>query len=118
MRLSEDLLTWVTLSRAPALDALNVATALERLDSVKELAASDAARERAGLPAAAREYLRTAAPPCAAERRWLEHERHYLVPFTDSRYPKLLHGLVDRPLLLYLAGNIDTLGEPQLAVVG
>lgn len=119
MRLSEDLLTWVTLSRSPALDAPDVATALERIDSVKELlAASDAARERAGFPAAARAYLRTAAPPCAAERRWLEHERHYLVPFTDPRYPKLLRGLAHRPLVLYLAGNVDALGEPQLAVVG
>ena len=47
------LLAWVTLARAPALDAPTLSAALEKIGSAGAvLAASDAARERAGIPAA------------------------------------------------------------------
>ena len=47
-----------------------------------------------------------------------EHARHHLLPFTDARFPKLLRALADCPIALYVAGSIDALGDPQLAVVG
>ncbi len=119
MPLSDEVLAWVTLARAPALDAETLSTALERLGSAGGImAASDAARECCGIPAPAREYLRRAAFPGAAERKWLEHARHHVLPFTDPRYPRLLRSFAHRPLALYAAGNIDALSDPQLAVVG
>ncbi len=83
------------------------------------MAASDALRAHAGIPAAAREYLhRSGTFPSAAERSWLAGARHHLVPFTDPNYPKLLRSLPGCPIALYVAGNIEALGDPQLAVVG
>ncbi len=120
MLVCDDALAWVTLTRAPALNAATILAALERLQSASGIvAASEAVRERAGIPAAARDFLRHAAGgPDAGERKWLQHERHHLLPITDPRYPKLLRSLTDRPIALYVAGNIDALCDPQLAVVG
>ena len=120
MLVCDDALAWVTLTRAPALNAATVLAALERLESARGIVeASEAAGEHAGIPAAARDFLRQAGSgPDAAERRWLRNERHHLLPITDPRYPKLLRSLTDCPIALYVAGNIDALSDPQLAVVG
>ena len=120
MWVCDDALAWITLTRTPALNASTVLKALERLESASGIVnASEAVRERAGIPAAARDFLRQAGGgPDAAERKWLQNERHHLLPITDPRYPKLLRSLTDRPIALYVAGNIDALCDPQLAVVG
>ncbi|MGO9513833.1 MAG: DNA-processing protein DprA [Steroidobacteraceae bacterium] len=120
MLLSEDALAWMTLARAPALDAPTLAAALEKIGPAGALvAASDAARERAGIPAPAREFLRKAAAgPSIAERKWLERPGHCVLPFTDPRFPALLRSSADCPTALFVAGNVDALREPQLAVVG
>ncbi len=119
MPLSDEVLAWVTLARAPGLDPETLSAALERLGSAGGvMTASDADRERSGIPAPAREYLRGTAPPGASERKWLEHARHHVLPFTDPRYPRLLRSSPHYPVALYAAGNIDALCDPQLAVVG
>ena len=76
MRLSDEILAWVVLARAPALDA---SSALARRSSLGESRPPSApfgcgAAPRARIPAAAREYLASscAPPPARAERRWLE----------------------------------------------
>ncbi len=120
MPLCDEDLAWVTLSRAPALDAHTLAAALSRLESAAGIAAAgEAALERAGIPKPARDYLASrAAAPTAAERRWLEGPRHEIIPFTDPRYPALLAEFDDRPVALHASGNVDALRDPFLAVVG
>jgi DNA processing protein len=120
MPLCDEVLAWVTLARAPGLGAATLSAALSRIGSARGIiAASESERERAGIPAPAREYIgKAGAGPSVAEGRWLEHERHHLLPFTDPRYPKLLCSLPDRPVALYVAGNVQALSDPQLAVVG
>jgi len=118
--MAEEGLAWVTLTRAPALDSSILSRALELLGSAAAvIAASDAACEGAGIPAAAREFLSSAAAaPHARERAWLEFPRHELVPFTDPRYPASLRVTANCPIALYVAGNAEILNDPQLAVVG
>ena len=83
------------------------------------LRASEAAQERAGLPGIARTFLASpAANPRDAEWRWLETGRHHLLPFIDSRFPRLLRELRNCPVALFVAGDIAALADPQLAVVG
>jgi DNA processing protein len=120
MPLSDEILAWATLTRAPALDVTVLSAALTHFESAREIvAAADALRERAGIPAAAREWLRSpAAAVRAAERRWLGTTRHHLLPFTDPRYPRLLRGSKGSPIALYAAGNLAILADPQLAIVG
>jgi DNA processing protein len=117
---SEESSAWVTLTRAPALDGAILTRALAVLGRPQDiLDATDAAREQAGMPAAAREFLTSAnAPLSIAERAWLENPRHHLVPFTDPRYPVLLRATGHFPIALYVVGHVDVLNDPQLAVVG
>jgi len=51
-------------------------------------------------------------------RRWLEQERHFLLDVTTDDYPDLLRGLDDRPDALYVAGDLDALHLPAIAIVG
>jgi DNA processing protein len=117
---SEESSAWATLTRAPALGIPALTKALEIFGSARGIIdASDASRERAGLPAAAREFLSTAAAASSpAESEWLERPGHHVVPFTDPRYPALLRATDRHPMALYVAGNVDALHEPQLAIVG
>jgi DNA processing protein len=120
MRSSEESCAWVTLTRAPALDVPILSRALEILGQARGIVdASDASRARAGIPAAAREFLSgTGAALGAAEQAWLEIPRHHVVPFTDRHYPASLRGTARHPIALYVVGNLDSLNDPQLAIVG
>ncbi|MGO9935529.1 MAG: DNA-processing protein DprA [Steroidobacteraceae bacterium] len=117
---AEELIAWVALSRAPALDARLLSKVLERLgDAQGVVNTSDGARQCAGVPPASRAYLLSAAHNLrAAERTWLEDPRHHVVPFTDPRYPALLRELKSPPIALYVAGNVGVLNDPQLSIVG
>ena len=120
MPIFEDTAAWVRLARTPALDAATLARAIERLRSARALiSASDAELAEAGIGRTAREYLcasRRAAS--AAELSWLEHASHHLVPCTAADYPGMLRSCETRPLALYVAGRLDALKDPPLAVVG
>ena len=119
MPLSDEILAWAALTRTPALGARALEALLRRFGSAAAfLAAPDGQRERAGLPAEAREHLRRPRRAAAAEIEWLEGPRHHLLPFTDARYPKLLNALRDKPVALYVSGELGALGDPQLAIVG
>jgi DNA processing protein len=117
---SEESEAWVTLTRAPALDVATLSRAFQVLGRVQDImGASDASLAQAGIPPAAREFLSSAkATPTRVERAWLEDPRHHVVPFTDPRYPLLLRRAEHFPIALYVAGSVDALNEPQLAVVG
>jgi DNA processing protein len=119
MRRTDEQLAWLMLSRTPGLDAQVLGPALAEAGSAAVLVgAGDAWLERMGISVPAREHWRRAAPPTAAELRWLDDPRHHLVPFTDPAYPKLLRSIERPPILLYAAGNLEALGEPLLAAVG
>ncbi len=117
---SEESAAWVTLTRSPALDVATLSRAFEFLGRASDVfCASDAARAHAEIPSAAREFLSSSkATLRPQERAWLDHPGHHLVPFTDHRYPLLLRSAGCVPIALYVAGNVDVLNDPQVAVVG
>jgi DNA processing protein len=115
-----DQLAWAVLARAPGLDVSTVSAALKVLGRPSAIVtASEPELERAAIPAVTRAFLasRAASRP-AVEGRWLDSAHHYLIPFTDPRYPHLLLSLPDCPVALYVSGSIDALANPQLAIVG
>ena len=120
MQRADEVFAWMALSRAPALNAPILAGAFEQLGGIGGfIEASDQARQDAGVPAAAREFLRGArGSPSTLERAWMNGPYHHLVAFTDPRYPSSLHALQRRPLALYVAGKPEVLNEPQLSIVG
>jgi DNA processing protein len=120
MQRAAEVFAWMALSRAPALDVATLSAAFERVGGISGfIESSDEARRCAGIPAAAREFLESAAATSsAAERAWIESPRHQVVAFTDRRYPASLRGLQRSPIALYVAGNADILNDPQLSIVG
>src|SRR5882757_6838044 len=120
MTAHDDLLAWATLVRAPGLDVAALSAALDRLGSAGAVvAASEDGWDRAAISAETRAFLSS---PCAiprtCERRWLDSANHYLIPFTDARFPALLLSIPECPVALYVSGNLGALAEPQLAIVG
>jgi len=117
---SDEVLAWLRLSRAPALDAQVLWSALASAGTAQQLL-SFSSHERAllGLPPRLEAYLRSAASqPSAAECRWLDHPRHHLLASVDPRFPPLLADAPACPLALFVDGEISALQQPQLAVVG
>jgi DNA processing protein len=120
MQRADEVFAWMALSRAPALDVSTLSAAFECLGGIAGfIESSDEARAGAGIPLAAREYLRsTAGLPSTVEQAWIRVSRHDLVAFTDPRYPASLRGLGRCPIALYVAGDAQVLNDPQLAIVG
>jgi DNA processing protein len=120
MLAEEEALAWMALTRAPALD-LELLRAAQRTGSSARdiLSATDADRQHAGLPPSTRDFLASrAAAPTAAERKWLRHPRHQILPYTHGAFPGLLENTTRCPIALYVVGNAAVLNDPQLSIVG
>jgi DNA processing protein len=50
--------------------------------------------------------------------RWVEQPARALILLGDPRYPALLAAIDKPPLVLFVAGAVDTLHAPQMAIVG
>jgi DNA processing protein len=115
----DELTASLILARIPSLDARSLLDWLEPFDHFTELpAASESTLQRAGIPNKAIASLHKARRDIDRDRRWLEAEHHHFIPWHSESYPQLLHELSDPPVALYVHGNSDVLGLPQLAMVG
>jgi DNA processing protein len=120
MQPADEVFAWMALSRAPALTVPILSAAFGRLGGIAGfIESSDEARQGSGIPAAAREYLKSAAGvPTPMEHAWIKSPHHHVVAFTDPRYPASLRALERRPIVLYVAGDPTVLNDPQLSIVG
>ena len=74
---------------------------------------------RVDLPATAREFLcRPDTAALAADLQWLRASGARLLVWGDSAYPPPLAAIRAAPPALYVAGDIEALSAPQLAMVG
>ena len=83
------------------------------------LSASYGALQNAGLKDAA--IQRIQAPDDAAiekDQLWAEKDNHTILCVDDERYPAQLKTLSHPPYILFVAGDVDYLHQPQLAMVG
>lgn len=112
---------WLALVLAPGLGAARCDALLSHFNNdiaaVRRAGHSELAR--AGLTAPIITALQDPDPgSLAAAARWLEHPDHHLVHRGDSRYPALLRDSGHGPIALFVAGDPEVLGLPQLAIVG
>jgi DNA processing protein len=83
------------------------------------IGASSDTLQSLGLGRAASAWLQAPdAAALAADREWIARERIELLDAFDPRYPPLLRQLSSAPALLYVRGDVDSLSQPQLAIVG
>ncbi|MBI2994795.1 MAG: DNA-protecting protein DprA [Gammaproteobacteria bacterium] len=120
LRYSRDALFWLLIVRGAAGDR----TILRHPPDLSALTADvssldDAALCRLGFTAGAMsEYARRDTRSVEPDLRWLEDERHHLVPISDARYPALLREISDPPPALFVRGETSALARLQLAIVG
>lgn len=52
------------------------------------------------------------------DQHWAEKDNHHILCMDNERYPALLKSLEHPPYILFVAGDLDYLHQPQLAMVG
>lgn len=114
------LAAWLALVRAPGLGPVLGARLVEFFgDPAAALAAGPDGWRAAGVPYELQAGL--AQPDARSIERdlaWLAGPRRALVPLPDARYPALLQEIGNPPLALFCEGDLDLLGQVQVAIVG
>ncbi|VVM80906.1 hypothetical protein PS631_02329 [Pseudomonas fluorescens] len=109
------------LHRLPDVGMRRFLTLIEAFGSASSaLSAPATAWRTLGLTAAACEARRSpeVRDGASAAMAWLERPGQHLLMWDQPGYPPLLGEIDDAPPLLFVAGNVEILERPQLAVVG
>jgi DNA processing protein len=122
-KLSAQLVAWLRLIQLPGLGAVTLKQLWQALGSAEALVrASKAELLELGFSANLASSLAKAAPLSGelteSLERWLQQPQHRLLSLDDPQYPPQLMQLDDPPPLLYVVGDPQLLGYPQLALVG
>ena len=110
----------LTLLRSLGLGTRSVQTLLNAFgDASGALAASDSALQSAGLKSEQITALRNVSEDdMAPDLAWAALENNHLIAFDHPLYPACLKEIPDPPVLLYVTGDPEVLGTPQIAMVG
>jgi DNA processing protein len=115
-----ELSAWLAWLRAPGAAGAVLRAALARYgsaDSARQAALSAPAEH--GLSEAGRAALaRPQREQHQRDRAWLDAPGHHLLTLGDDDYPPLLARCPDAPPALFVAGELEPLWLPQLAIVG
>lgn len=111
---------WLALILAPGLGARSFSSLLEFFgEPLAWTEASDQDLAAAGLSAGQIRALRQPDPAQMSRcQEWLAAEHHHLIGLDDAYYPPLLKQIADPPPALFVAGALECLLKPQLAIVG
>jgi DNA processing protein len=116
----EDLRHWLALHRAPRIGARRFMKLLTTFGAAADVfRASPDQLRAAGLPDECIGFVRN--PDWAAVDRdleWLASSDNHVIRYIDPAYPPMLGEIAVPPALLFVHGNPDCLGYPQLAIVG
>jgi DNA processing protein len=115
-------LSWLALALTPGLASRLSARLLKQFGSPDEVFRASLPRlEACHLPSSVtqavfkRQSFKRAEKELALTRR-IDHCR--LLNWTEPEYPQTLLQIYDPPVLLYVRGNVETLNQPSIAIVG
>ena len=114
-------LQWLALALTPAMGPIRGHRVVQRFGSVERVfVASLTELEAAGLPAASAQSIALGKSFSLAEEEFMKARdaSAEIISFEDNRYPARLKEIYDPPLVLYVRGNAELLGEPGMGVVG
>jgi len=107
------------IARAPGLNATQLARIVALTPDLSLLEGSMRPLAALEIPARAREWLATPDPALVDEDlHWLDRTGIALLLSCDADYPPLLLQSPDPPVALFVRGQVRTLADPQLAMVG
>jgi len=112
--------SWLALTLASEISPTAIQQLLGLFGNAENIvAASRSELMQAGLTADAVATLRSPDDSrLAPAQDWLALDSHHLVHWLDERYPPLLRETGQSPPVLFVDGNPELLGMPQLAIVG
>lgn len=112
--------SWLALSLAPGVGSVTLARLLTQFQSPEAILSASAAQLTALdlTPQAVAALHEPDQERIEQALTWSEAPGNHLIALDDPAYPPLLKDLADPPLLLYVHGDPDLLGLPQLAMVG
>src|SRR3990167_4495742 len=118
--ISNSLIYWITLSLAPQIGSARIKKLLTQFETVEMICkASSKQLTLFQLNALQINHIKNPdQTTLTAIVKWAEQENHFIIPFTDSRYPPLLLETVGHPAILYIQGDITVLYQKQIAIVG
>lgn len=113
---------WLALARMPGLGNRRLLTLLDNGLEQNPTPQSLLMRAEPSLAQQLESELAQAATPANARHEadlaWLAQEHNHLLTIDDPRYPELLREIDEPPAILFIRGDVDLLGLPQLAIVG
>jgi DNA processing protein len=106
--------------RAPRLGGQKLIGLVRSFGSIERFIEAPAAQLRqAGLAETSIEALHHPDPQrLQQDLDWLQIDGNELIAFDDERYPALLSEIPQAPAALFIAGDVDALWQPQVAVIG
>ncbi len=107
---------WLAWSRAPSVEPARCRALIEQYGGISGVFTAAA---NIDMPERTRRYL--AAPDWAGveqDLEWLADSDHSLITIVDHDYPRRLLEIPDPPPVLFVAGSVEVLSHPQLAMVG
>lgn len=111
---------WLLLWRTPGVGARGFLKLLANFGSARAVVETPRSQlQQLGLKDRALEFL--AQPNWAGvdqDQEWAQAQGHHIITSSCKDYPALLTDLSDPPPVLYVIGDVDCLGLPQLAMVG
>ncbi len=116
----EDLFDWLALTRVHGLGSRRITQLIETFATPGALlAASEEQLRQAGVPSSCIDDFRQPDRQILeSDLRWGESPGNHIICLTDPRYPSRLREIPDPPPVLFVHGDPDYLGQPQLAIVG
>jgi DNA processing protein len=119
-RSAAELRAWLRLTLVPTIGGDSQRRLLDAFGSPEEIfsAAPAALAAVVGADGAARLLGHAAAAEVEAALSWAGEAGHCILTLGDAEYPQALLDSADPPTLLYVAGRVELLGRPALAIVG
>jgi DNA processing protein len=117
---TEELRAWLALWRTPGVGPRSFAKLLELTPQLRDVhALSHTQLLQLGFRTEVADAIRRPDWEAVdADLRWLEAADHHLVRSIDPNYPSRLRDVPGAPPLLFVAGDVDCLRLPQLAIIG
>jgi DNA processing protein len=120
MNFEPNLYYWLAAINLKSVSLISMRRALENFPDIKQLFhATTLELQIAGFNNKAIQSIRSAEISSQEKTlQWCKQENCQIITLQDSAYPALLKEISDPPLVLFIQGNINTLSQPQIAMVG
>jgi DNA processing protein len=118
--MSEELVYWLALDRAPLVGATTFNRLLQQFGSPEAVFRAEQRQLlQFGLKAVSIDYIRQPDWKAAADDlAWIRDNNSHIITINDPDYPSNLRAIHAPPPLLYVRGDLTVLHKPQIAIVG